>query len=115
MLRLADMVAKQLVGRNVEGIDICYYISSLDSRPESLLATVRDHWKIESMHWMLDVVFSEDEHVASENAHKTLNILRKFALLLHKNYIKEHNLRISLKNFMFDCLTGEDLILKVCS
>ena len=28
--------------------DICYYISSLDSSPESLLATVRDHWKIES-------------------------------------------------------------------
>jgi len=96
--------------------ETCYYISSLDSRPESLLAVVRDHWKIESMHWMLDVVFSEDYHVtSSENAHKTLNILRKFALLLHRTYIKENNLRISLKNHMFDCLTSDDLILKLCS
>jgi len=96
--------------------EICYYISSLDSHPESLLAVVRDHWKIESMHWLLDVVFSEDDHVtSSENAHKTLNILRKFALLLHRTYIKEHNLRISLNNFMLDCLTNDELILKLCS
>jgi predicted transposase YbfD/YdcC len=93
-----------------------YYISSLDSSPESLLHTVRSHWKIESMHWMLDVVFSEDDHITSSvNAHKTLNILRKFALLLHRTYIKEHNLKISLKNHMFDCLTNDDLILELCS
>ena len=93
-----------------------YYISSLDSSPESLLHTVREHWKIESLHWLLDVVFSEDDHVtASENAHKTLNILRKFALLLHRTYIKENNLKITLKNSMLDCLTNDDLILKMCS
>jgi len=96
--------------------EICYYISSLDSSPESLLKTVRDHWKIESMHWMLDVVFSEDDYVnSSENAHKTLNILRKFALLLHKTFIQEHNLKISLKNSMLNCLTNDDLILQMCS
>jgi predicted transposase YbfD/YdcC len=96
--------------------ETCYYISSLDSSPESLLKIVRDHWKIESMHWMLDVVFNEDDHItSSENAHKTLNIFRKFALLMHRTYIKEHNLKISLKNFMFDCLTSDDLILKLCS
>jgi predicted transposase YbfD/YdcC len=96
--------------------EIHYYISSLDSSPERLLFTVREHWKIESMHWLLDVVFSEDEHVtASKNAHKTLNILRKFALLLHKTYIKDNNLKISLKNSMFQCLTGDDdLILHLC-
>ena len=93
-----------------------YYISSLDSSPESLLHTVREHWKIESMHWLLDVVFSEDDHISSSiNAHKTLNILRKFALLLHKTYIQEHNLKISLKNSMLDCLMDDDYILKLCS
>ena len=96
--------------------ETCYYISSLDSSPESLLAIVRDHWKIESMHWMLDVVFNEDNHVtSSENAHKTLNIFRKFALLLHKAYIKENNLKTTLKNHMFDCLLNDDLLLKLCS
>jgi len=96
--------------------ETCYYISSLDSSPQILLNTVRDHWKIESMHWLLDVVFSEDAHVtSSENAHKTLNILRKFALLLHKTYIQEHKLKISLKNSMLDCLMDDVLILNLCS
>ncbi|MDR1236320.1 MAG: ISAs1 family transposase, partial [Holosporaceae bacterium] len=34
-----------------------YYVSSLDEKPEKLLRIVREHWKIESMHWLLDVVF----------------------------------------------------------
>jgi len=96
--------------------ETCYYISSLDSSPETLLNIVRSHWQIESMHWMLDVVFSEDEYVnSSDNAHKTLNILRKFALLLHKTYIRAHNLKISIKSSMFSCLTNDDLICDICS
>ena len=38
-----------------------YYISSLDESPEKLMKITREHWKIESLHWMLDVVFSEDD------------------------------------------------------
>ncbi len=37
-----------------------YYISSCDYPPEQLMALAREHWKIESMHWLLDVTFSED-------------------------------------------------------
>jgi len=96
--------------------EMTYYISSLDSSPGKLLHIVREHWKIESMHWLLDVVFSEDDHVtSSENAHKTLNIFRKFALLLHKTYIQEHNLKTSLKTSMLDCLMDDDYILQICS
>jgi len=73
--------------------EIGYYISSLDDTPEKMLNTVRSHWKIESMHWLLDVTFSEDDcSLSSENAQKTLNILRKFALLLHMTFIAEHSL-----------------------
>lgn len=64
-----------------------YYISSLDEPASELLHISRAHWGIESMHWMLDTDFSEDEcALLSENGQKTLNILRKLALLLHKNY-----------------------------
>ena len=45
-----------------------YYIGSVDVTAEELLRIVREHWKIESMHWLLDVVFSEDEcRLLSEN------------------------------------------------
>jgi predicted transposase YbfD/YdcC len=39
-----------------------YYISSLDSLAERLLAAIRAHWSIEnSLHWSLDVTFGEDQ------------------------------------------------------
>ncbi|MDR3239596.1 MAG: hypothetical protein LBT44_05865, partial [Clostridiales bacterium] len=53
----------------------------------------REHWKVESMHWMLDVVFSEDEcMILSENGQKTLNIFTKLALFIHKQYVAEPNM-----------------------
>ena len=58
---------------------------------------VREHWKIKSMHWILDVVFSEDEcRVLSVNGQKTLNILGKLTLLIHKQYIH----RLMMKDSM---------------
>ena len=66
-----------------------YYISSRDACPRLLMDLAREHWKIESMHWMLDVTFSEDScRFLSENPHKTLNSLRKFAPALHKHFLE---------------------------
>jgi len=96
--------------------ELSYYISSLDVCPERLLDIVRSHWKIESMHWCLDVIFSEDEcRILSLDGQKTLNAFRKFALLLHKTFIKEHNLKIALKNNMLACLMDDDLLIQLCS
>jgi predicted transposase YbfD/YdcC len=93
-----------------------YYITSLDVAPEKLLNIVRSHWKIESMHWLLDVVFNEDQcGILSENGQKTLNIFRKFALFLHRTYIQENNLKISMKKNMLNCLLNDDLLLQLCS
>ena len=91
-----------------------YYITSLDSTPENLLRISREHWKIESMHWLLDVVFSEDEcGLLSENGHKTLNILRKLALLLHKQYIAKQPKKSSIKANLLKCLLRDDLLCDV--
>jgi len=89
-----------------------YYITSLNDEPQKLLNIVREHWKIESMHWMLDVVFSEDEcRILSKNGQKTLNIFRKFALLLHKQYMANNDVKSSVKSHMFRCLLDDDLLL----
>jgi predicted transposase YbfD/YdcC len=65
-----------------------YYITSLDVPAEELLYFVRAHWGIESMHWILDVVFGEDAgRVLSTNGQKTLNILRKYSIAFWKQYI----------------------------
>jgi predicted transposase YbfD/YdcC len=65
-----------------------YYITSLAPNPENLLKITREHWKIESMHWMLDVIWDEDTSgLLSENGNKTINAFRKLALLAHKKYL----------------------------
>ena len=63
-----------------------YYISSLPGRAAHLLDAVRSHWGIEnSLHWVLDVAFREDEsRVRKGNAPENLSVLRRMALNLLK-------------------------------
>jgi predicted transposase YbfD/YdcC len=95
-----------------------YYISSLDESPERFLEIVREHWKIESMHWQLDVVFSEDDcRILNSNGQKTMNIFRKFALAIHKNFIfsLSQKTKPSQKKNMLCSLLSDNHLLAVLS
>lgn len=85
-----------------------YYITSLTEKPEKLMKYVRNHWKIESMHWMLDVDFKEDNcPIQSENTQKILNMLRKLAIKLHSDYIeKTKPKRKTIISSIRNCLTN---------
>lgn len=94
--------------------EMSYYISSRDAPPRQLMELAREHWKIESMHWMLDVTFSEDScRFLNENAHKTLNALRKFALAVHKQFLSVSHKKSSLKSSMLSALLRTDYLLAV--
>ena len=60
-------------------------ISSRPPKVKEFAQSVRDHWGIESMHWILDVVFSEDAS-RIRNGEGTMNFgcLRRFAISLLK-------------------------------
>lgn len=91
-----------------------YYISSRDASARQLMDLVREHWKIESMHWMLDVTFSEDScRFLSENAHKTLNSLRKFSLAVHKQFLAARHKKAALKASMLSALLQPDYLLDI--
>ncbi len=91
-----------------------YYISSLETSASELLRISRAHWGIESMHWMLDADFSEDEcGLLSENGQKTLNILRKLALQLYKNYMAKQTKKRSIKSNLLRCLVSESALLEL--
>lgn len=93
-----------------------YYISSSAASAEKHLAVVREHWKIESLHWMLDVVFSEDaSRFYTENAHLTLNSFRKYALALHKNYLATLPKKGTIKGSMIDCMFHAERLLDILS
>ncbi|GHU59124.1 putative transposase YncI [Clostridia bacterium] len=105
------LITKQKSGTSEE---VSYYISSLDETPKKLMTIVREHWKIESLHWLLDVTFSEDEcRVISENGLKTLNIFRKLALFLHRRFMECQTKKKSLKGNILGCLINDDLLVRV--
>ena len=67
-----------------------YYISSRKLTPKELLKHARLEWAVESMHWLLDVHFQEDKtKVWDMNVQQNLNIMRKIALNLAREY-KNH-------------------------
>ena len=72
-----------------------YYISSLPGDAERLLEAVRGHWEVEnSVHWVLDVSFGEDDsRVRKGNGAENLAALRRMALNMLK---RENTLRVGI-------------------
>ena len=89
-----------------------YYISSRKLTALELLHHARMEWAVETMHWLLDVTFSEDDcRFLSENAHKSMIVLRKFALAVHKNFLALHHKKSSIKAHMLSTLLDPNLLL----
>jgi predicted transposase YbfD/YdcC len=73
-----------------------YYLSSLDGTARQALGATRTHWSIEnSLHWVLDVAFREDDsRVRTDHGPENFAILRHIALNLLK---QETTLRVGIK------------------
>ena len=75
--------------RRVDGettVESCFCISSLTCDAKRLLAATRGHWSIEnSLHWVLDISFREDDsRVRVGSAPENLAVIRHMALNLLK-------------------------------
>ena len=83
-LSLVRLVRQRQVGQQAPSTETHYYISSLPAQPALLLGAIRSHWSIEnSCHWVLDVVFHEDQaRTRTRHADRNQALLRKFALNL---------------------------------
>lgn len=61
-------------------VDVHYYIMSVTNMKD-FASAARGHWGVESMHWILDVVFREDDcMLRDKNAQKNMGVLRKIIL-----------------------------------
>lgn len=91
-----------------------YYISSRPLTAQELLKHARLEWSVESMHWLLDVHFSEDYcRVENRNIQQTLNIVRKIVLNLIRLYKKETASKLALSNIMLNCLVDSSMIMRI--
>ena len=62
-----------------------WYISSLKLNAKKALNGVRKQWGVESMQWVLDMIFREDEsRIRRGNGALAFNVMRKIALNLFK-------------------------------
>ncbi|HYE73903.1 MAG TPA: ISAs1 family transposase, partial [Blastocatellia bacterium] len=89
-----------------------YYLSSLAPDAERAAAAVRGHWGIEnSLHWVLDVVFHEDNsRVRIGHAPQNLALVRK---ITHNLLQQEKTLKRGVKTKRFKAALDEAYLLKV--
>jgi predicted transposase YbfD/YdcC len=87
-----------------------YFISSLEPDAEILLQAVRSHWGIEnSVHWVLDVAFNEDQcRIRTGHAAENFALLRRLALNLLKNAPHKRGIKTRQKRAGWD----HDFLLK---
>ncbi len=76
-------------------IETAYYISSLPNDAKLLLHATRQHWSIEnSLHWVLDVTFREDDsRIRTGNSPQNMAVLRHLALNILKQDPSKGSLR----------------------
>jgi predicted transposase YbfD/YdcC len=80
--------------------EVRYYISTRYLSGKRFAEAVRSHWSIESMHWVLDVTFREDDSRTRERTlGNNLSWLRRFAVTL----LKRHPVNDSIKGKMLRC------------
>jgi len=75
--------------------DVRYFITSCYLSGERFAQAVRGHWGIEnSLHWVLDVMFDEDQSRTRERfAASNLSWLRRFAISLLKRHPSKHSIK----------------------
>jgi predicted transposase YbfD/YdcC len=100
-------------GRTTE--DVRYYIASRYHSGQRFAAAVRGHWGIEnSLHWVLDMNFREDENRTRERTlADNMSWLRRFAVSLHKQHPFKDSIRGKMQranwntDFLTEVLTGK--------
>jgi predicted transposase YbfD/YdcC len=101
------------ITRHADGTEtdeVRYYLSSRSLSGQRFAEAVRGHWGIESMHWVLDVNFREDESRTRERTlGNNLSWLRRFAVTL----LKRHPDKDSLRGKMMSCMLNTDYLTQV--
>lgn len=110
---VAMVKAERRIGDSVS-VEKRYYISSLKGDARQLLWAIRGHWGIEnSLHWVLDIAFREDEsRVRKDNSPENLAVLRHITLNLLK---QEKSLKVGINAKRKRAGWDNDYLLKVLS
>lgn len=95
--------------------EVRYYINSHDCTGQHFAEAVRGHWSIEnSLHWVLDMNFREDENRTRERTlGNNLSWLRRFAISLLRRHPSKDSIRGKMQQaswndvFLLEVITGK--------
>lgn len=89
-----------------------FYLSSLSSNAEKIAGAIRSHWGIEnSLHWTLDVTFSEDKsRIRKAHSPENFALLRRLAINLLK---QEKTSKQSLKMKRYRAAMDNNYLVKI--
>lgn len=98
--------------REVDGaktVSTRHYISSFDTDAKNFGEIIRGHWSVENqLHWVLDVVFREDNARAKKNnSPLNINVFRKISLAILK---KTSVARLSIRKKMMKASRSLDFL-----
>jgi len=86
------------------------YISSAPLDIERLASGARGHWGVESMHWLLDVAFKDDQsRYRTGNGAKNMAVIRRFALGL----VRADKTKGSVKTRRKSASWNDDFLMKI--
>jgi predicted transposase YbfD/YdcC len=90
---------------------VCFYITSLAADAALLARAIRCHWGIEnSLHWVLDVTFQEDQsRIRQGHGPENIGLLRRLSL----NLLKREPSKQSLKQKRYRAAMDNDFLVKV--
>lgn len=101
-------ITRHADGRETD--EVRYYVLSRYVSSKRFGEAVRSHWSMESLHWVLDVTFREDDSRTRERTlGNNLSWLRRFAVTL----LKRHPVKDSLRGKMLRCLMNTDFLTEV--
>lgn len=109
------MVESQVEVGAAVSVERRYFLTSLGCDVERFAQAVRQHWGIEnSLHWVLDVSFREDDcRIRQDAGAQTMSVLRHMALNLirresrHKRGVKARRKRAGWdRHYLLQILTG---------
>ncbi|MGF1499117.1 MAG: ISAs1 family transposase [Elainellaceae cyanobacterium] len=91
--------------------EVCFYISSLEADAARLARAIRSHWGIEnSLHWVLDVTFAEDDsRIRQNHGPENIGLLRRLSV----NLLKRETSKQSLKQKRYRAAMDNDFLVKV--
>lgn len=114
-LRVVGMVESQRCVDGETTLEYRYYIASLEeNNAERFADAVRSHWGIEnSLHWVLDVAFREDDsRIRTGNGQENFALLRHIALNLLQ---QETSAKVGIKNKRLSAGWDDKYLAKVLS